>query len=148
MRGKLQRGSPLDLGKSEIPNEQPTLWWGEATASSRGKGCSACKCCPGLTKACGKSPCEHSPIDLAAAKFGNKSTFCGSCSKSDEACPVRVWSPLQECTRFVCGSELACAEEELVLKLSGTNLRVLILSWVRSQEFVSAFWGLHHSASL
>lgn len=94
VREQLQRGSPLDLGKSEIPNEQPTLWCSEATASSRGKGCSVCKSCPGLTKACGKSPCEPSNIDLAAAKFRNKSTFHGSNSKSDEACPLRVWSPM------------------------------------------------------
>lgn len=37
------------------------------------------------------------------------------------------------CTWFVCGSELACAEEDLALKLPGTNLGILILSWVRSQ---------------
>lgn len=28
------------------------------------------------------------PIDLAAVKFGNKSTFLGSTSKSAEACPA------------------------------------------------------------
>lgn len=33
----------------------------------------------------------------------------------------------------MCGSELACAEEDLALKLPGTNLGILILSWVRSQ---------------
>lgn len=84
--------------------------------------CSVCKSCPGLTKAGGKFSCEPSHTDWVAAKFGSKSAFLGSLGKSDEACPARVWSPLQNALTLCVLQNLTVLKEELALKLSGTNL--------------------------